>query len=227
MKLYVLLALLGVSSTLRVEGDDMNIPDDDTESMADPLASMTIPDEEPEPMNQPNSLAALAIEDDDEQESNPGECSCDAGAGACTCGAKEMSLAAKLPANCKDQAASDIRQDALPYNATNLQKELLEWQNYARTDPVGKIVPELEAMLKNFGTGCREKFYSVRGHKTLKTNEGAKAVQEAIDWIKAADRRVPAIKWDQVLTRASKDMAVAQGKTSETGHTAPDGSTMS
>ena len=91
---------------------------------------------------------------------------------------------------------------------------MLLWHNYARTDPVGKLVPELEKMLTRFGTGSKANFYYVPGQITLMTNEGRKAVQDAIDWIKAKDRRVPAINWDQVLAQASKDMAVAQGKTS-------------
>jgi uncharacterized protein YkwD len=33
--------------------------------------------------------------------------------------------------------------------------------------------------------------------------------------------------WDQYLGFASKDHTVAQGATKETGHTSPDGSTMS
>ena len=71
MKLYVLLALLGGASALRVEGDDNTVPEDGTESMVDPLDSMIIPaEDEPEPSDEPNSLAALTIEGiDDDQES--------------------------------------------------------------------------------------------------------------------------------------------------------------
>jgi len=57
------------------------------------------------------------------------------------------------------------------------------------------------------------------------TNEGAPAVQELIDFLETAEVQ-PKMEWDQLLAAAAKDLAVAQGKTSETGHTGPKGSTM-
>jgi uncharacterized protein YkwD len=64
-------------------------------------------------------------------------------------------------------------------------------------------------MLTYFGTGSKANYYYVPGKTTLVTNEGAKAVQDAIDWIKKEDRKVSALKWDQLLAEAAKDMAVA------------------
>jgi uncharacterized protein YkwD len=60
----------------------------------------------------------------------------------------------------------------------------------------------------------------------LVTQEGAAAVQDAIDYIKKITKNAPAMEWNQLLAFAAEDLAVAQGKTSQTGHTGPDGSTM-
>ena len=59
------------------------------------------------------------------------------------------------------------------------------------------------------------------------TQEGAAAVQDAIDYINKLTTTSPEMKWNQPLMFAAKDLAVAQGKTSQTGHTGPNGSTMS
>jgi uncharacterized protein YkwD len=101
---------------------------------------------------------------------------------------------------------------------------MLTWHNKARTDPKS-LVPELKKMLTYFGTGDKAKHYSVPGKTTILTNEGAPAVQEAIDWLEKATA-VGAMKWDQLLAYAAEDLAVKQGLTTETGHTGPDGSTM-
>ena len=87
------------------------------------------------------------------------------------------------------------------------------------------MVAELEAMLQYFG-GTDNKVYQKPGQIGIVTNEGPAAVQEAIDFLKTATATT-AIEWDQMLMFASRDMAVAQGATTQTGHTSPDGSSMS
>jgi hypothetical protein len=82
---------------------------------------------------------------------------------------------------------------------------MLIWHNKARTDPTS-LVSELETMLTYFGTGDKAKHYSVPGKTTILTNEGAPAVQEAIDFLKAATPTT-AMKWDQ-LPYAAEDLAV-------------------
>jgi len=83
---------------------------------------------------------------------------------------------------------------------------MLIWHNKARTDP-SSIVTELEIMLTRFGTGADAKKYSVPGKTTILTQEGAPAVQEAIDFFKAFTP-IDAVKWDQLLAYAAKDLAV-------------------
>jgi len=39
-------------------------------------------------------------------------------------------------------------------------------------------------------------------------------VQEAIDYIKAITKNAPPMEWNQLLSFAAEDLAVAQGKTS-------------
>lgn len=89
--------------------------------------------------------------------------------------------------------SADYDQEALPYNATQQQKDMLEWHNKARTDPTS-LVAELETMLTHFG-GTDNKTYSVPGQISILTNEGKTAVQEAIDFLKTATP-VSAVKWD-------------------------------
>ena len=166
--------------------------------------------------DEPNSLAALSIQDDDDDEEE--ESILHPISFASTSELDDMmeeqssslplSLAATSSPTCTDQTASEINQDALPYDATAEQEEMLLWSNYARTDPLGKIVPELEKRKAKF-TGKDGLRYKNPGKCAYKTREGVKAVQELIDWYKGADRRVPALKWDQLLAQASKDMADA------------------
>ena len=95
---------------------------------------------------------------------------------------------------------------------------MLLWHNKARTEPL-TLVPDLEAMLLLFA-GNDDKVYTVPGKTSIVTNEGKAAVNEAITFLKAATP-IAALKWDQLLEFAAKDLAVAQGLTTETGHTAP------
>jgi len=81
------------------------------------------------------------------------------------------------------------------------------------------FVAKLEAMLPKFNG----KLYDGK----LTTNEGAAAVNEAITFLKAQAAISEAMTWDQYLGFAAKDHTVAQGKTEETGHDSPDGTTMS
>ena len=87
---------------------------------------------------------------------------------------------ASTGSTCVDQTASEIKADVLPFNATQEQKDMLEWHNKCRTDPTstaaGSCIAELKTMLTYFGTGDNAKKYSVPGKTTILTNEGAPAV---------------------------------------------------
>jgi hypothetical protein len=92
-----------------------------------------------------------------------------------TAAAAATAAVATPSVECVDQTATQIKQDELPFNATQQQKDMLEWHNKARTDPKS-LVPELTTMLSHFGTGDDAKKYSVPGKTTILTNEGAPAV---------------------------------------------------
>mgnify|MGYP006109434593 CR=1 FL=1 len=102
--------------------------------------------------------------------------------------------------------AADINQELLPYNATQVQKDMLEWHNKARTNP-SSLISDLTAMLANFG-GTDDKVYLVPGGTSVVTYEGKAAVQEAITFLTSATN-VTALKWDQLLEFAARDLAVA------------------
>jgi uncharacterized protein YkwD len=80
-------------------------------------------------------------------------------------------------------------------------------------------------MKAHFG-GTDGKLYSPPGQTAIMTQEGVVPVDEAIAFLNTT-AAVGALKWDQYLGFAAKDLAVAQGPTGETGHTSPaaDGST--
>ena len=81
---------------------------------------------------------------------------------------EETIMLNQLDADCTPQVAADIKANDFPYNATQQQKDILEWHNKARTDPKS-LLPELEAMLPRFGTGAKAKYYSVPGQITMVT----------------------------------------------------------
>ena len=83
---------------------------------------------------------------------------------------------------------------------------MLEWHNKARTDP-SSLIPDLTAMLAHFG-GTDDKVYTVPGGPSIVTNEGKAAVNEAITFLTSATA-VTALKWDQLLEFAARDLAVA------------------
>jgi hypothetical protein len=60
-----------------------------------------------------------------------------------------------------------------------IDKEIFECHNHIRQDPKW-IIPDLEAMLKQFDGMLLKR----EGKVTLRTKEGAEAVQEAIDFLK-------------------------------------------
>lgn len=92
-------------------------------------------------------------------------------------------------------------------------QEVLAAHNKLRTDPK-YFVPALEDMV-----ACFEGKRLIRpGRITLRTNEGKKAVQEAIDFLNEAEP-LGALELSKALCSASQDHANDTGSTGKTGHT--------
>ena len=91
-----------------------------------------------------------------------------------------------------------------------------------RTEPKA-FVPFLEDWVSRFEAGTNT--YKTVGGVSMMTNEGAPAVQELIKFL---NEQTPlhALMWSDELAKAANDLAVPQGEAGETGHTGPDGSTM-
>ena len=84
--------------------------------------------------------------------------------------------------------------------ATKIDKELFTLLNKTRADPAS-FVPHLQKLLENFDGEVLKR----EGKTNLRTNEGPKAVKEAIDYLQTkAEKVVEPLKWSEELTRASK-----------------------
>lgn len=81
------------------------------------------------------------------------------------------------------------------------------------------FVPILEAMLPKFNGMVYDNY--------LTTQEGAPAVQEAIDALNAITTPIAeAMTWDQYVEFECLDHVAGQSLTTDTGHTSPNGDTM-
>ena len=80
-------------------------------------------------------------------------------------------------------------------------------------------------MLKRFDGNT----YKTHDNIKMGTNEGPAAVEELIKYLeeKSGAEDLHPLLWSEPLAKASTNMALAQGPTGGTGHTGPDGSTMS
>ena len=117
------------------------------------------------------------------------------------------------------------------YDWPNDSCDVLAEINHLRSDPVGFADQYLVPMLDKFSpyeyNGSDYFLYDSEWGGIL-THEGEAAVQECIDALK--DPNLPAMEplaYSDELNNAAQGMADAQGPTGQTGHTGPDGSTMS
>jgi uncharacterized protein YkwD len=102
-----------------------------------------------------------------------------------------------------------------------LERAVLEETNLVRTNP-SAYAEHLEPMLDWFRGDVMFRPGSDVG---IRTEEGRKAVREAIAFLKRA-QPVPPLSWSTGLSRAARDHARDQGAAGSTGHRGSDGSTM-
>jgi len=100
---------------------------------------------------------------------------------------------------------------------SRMEAELVEALNRVRSDPTG-LVPDLKRRLKFFH-GLR---LSLPGEVTLVTNEGAGAVEEAIDFLQKAGK-LPPLARSAGMSKAAAEHARELGERDATGHFSHDG----
>ena len=102
---------------------------------------------------------------------------------------------------------------------TPLEAQILEEMNLARTDPrryagyVAELLPHFNGVLLRRP-----------GRVAIETNEGARAVREAVRALRAT-RPVPPLVVSKGMSEGARDHVRDQGKSGHTGHAGRDGST--
>ena len=104
---------------------------------------------------------------------------------------------------------------APPKSLGEVETQVFYFINACRTRPQF-AAKQLQKHLKHYqGTKCTKK------NKNLMTNEGADAVQEAINELKAK-KPIEALEWNDMLAKASTDHVKDTGPKGITGHTGSD-----
>ncbi len=107
----------------------------------------------------------------------------------------------------------------IPPNNELTEKALLEEINFARTNP-----KQYANILKNMLQYFDGKLYKEPGEITLITNEGAAAVNEAINFLMNT-QPIQALELSEGLSKACRDHVLDQGPKGAFGHDGSDGST--
>ncbi|MBN2874962.1 MAG: CAP domain-containing protein [Spirochaetales bacterium] len=104
--------------------------------------------------------------------------------------------------------------------ATALDLEVVSELNLARTQPEAYI-----DILMDYKSYIRGAYLEKPGEIRIVLNEGVRAVDEAITFLKK-QAPLPPLTLSRGLSLAARDHALDQGKTGQTGHTGSDSSSM-
>lgn len=102
----------------------------------------------------------------------------------------------------------------------NIDRECCEITDRIRQNPMW-LVPHLEKKLSYFEGNLE----CVPGKTRIRTNEGTRAVQEAIDYCKKA-QPVCGVTWNEGLAATARFHCADTGPKGQTGHNSSDGTSM-
>ena len=105
-------------------------------------------------------------------------------------------------------------------NFIDLQSELFLCQNKLRKNP-SSFIPQLEELTKKF----KENILQLPNENPLKTFEGKKGVENAIEFLKT-QKPLSELKFNEALSKAAMDHAIDIGQYGLTGHEGSRGSTL-
>ena len=105
--------------------------------------------------------------------------------------------------------------------ASDYERQVVAEMSLARTQPK-RYATYLRA-LRPYFNGTR---FEEPGKVTMLTNEGVRALDEAIAFLEAAEPQGP-LAWSESLYLAARDHAMDQSRSGATGHSGSDGSSMS
>jgi len=106
--------------------------------------------------------------------------------------------------------------------ATQVDKDIFALLNKVRADPPS-FVPSLQKLLEQFDNDVLKR----EGKTNLRTNEGTKAVKEAIEYLQTKAEKVEeSLRWSDELAKAAKEHVEDTGPKGLLSHEGSSGSTV-
>ena len=106
--------------------------------------------------------------------------------------------------------------------ATKVDKEIFTLLNKVRAEPTS-FVPYLQKMLEQFDGDVLKR----EGKTNLRTNEGPKAVREAIEYLQTKAQSISeALRWSEELARAAMDHVGDTGPKGMLAHESSSGASV-
>jgi uncharacterized protein YkwD len=106
--------------------------------------------------------------------------------------------------------------------ATKVDKDIFHMLNKVRADPQS-FIPHLQKLLEQFEGDVLKR----EGKTNLRTNEGPKAVKEAIEYLQSkAEKVTEPLRWSEELARAAKEHVEDTGPKGLLTHESSSGGTV-